>query len=296
MTGGTVLCIDPDEAERSTTCRALRERTDLSVVGCDSLATAKGSLVDSVGCVVTEYELPDGTGIDLVEHAREVAPDTACVLYTTVDPDDIDTSEAGAAIMEYLQKGGDGDRDALVGLVNHVVSFRTQTAYPLPEDEAERLDALAQYTDDPQALEASLDRLTEIAGALFDVPMAMVGIMDEHEQRFISCYGMPSGDSVDREDTVCTYAMLEEDVTVIEDLLEDPRFEDNPGIREVGFRFYASADITTPDGHDLGTFCLYDDEPRGLDEGERALLQKLADEAMDQLQLRRLAAGGGSGG
>lgn len=294
MVASTVLCIDPDESERSATCRALREGTELSVVGCDSLATARGSLVDSVGCVVTEYELPDGTGLDLLEHVRDVAPDTACVLYTDVDPDDVDTSEAGMAIMEYLQKTGDGDREALVGLVNHVISFRTQTSYPLPDDEEARLEALAQYTERPEDLRDSLRRLSEIAAETFGVDMAVVGIMEEHEQEFIACYGTPEV-SLDREDAVCTYAMLEDGVTVIEDLIEDPRVEHMAeDLREVGLRFYASADVVTPDGFKIGTFCLYHDEPRSLAGREREVLELFAEEAMDQIELRRLAAGGGT--
>lgn len=132
----------------------------------------------------------------------------------------------------------------------------------------------------------SLDRLTELATALFDIDAAAVGLIHEHSERFLSCSGI-SLDPMDREDTVCTYAILDDEVTVIEDLQDDPRFSDNEGLETAGVRFYASAPIGTPDGQAIGTFCVYQDEPRTFSESDREQLSLLADEAMEQLVLRR---------
>lgn len=61
----------------------------------------------------------------------------------------------------------------------------------------------------------------------------------------------------------------------------------NKGLTAAGIRFYASAPLVSPDGHPIGTVCVYDDERREFDDSDRELLQLLADEAMDQLLLRR---------
>lgn len=90
--------------------------------------------------------------------------------------------------------------------------------------------------------------------------------------------------------------MLENDVTVIEDVREDTRFEANEGLRAAGIVFYASASLVTPDGRTIGTFCVYDGEPRSFDDRDRELLGLLADEAMEQLELRRERAGDGGDG
>lgn len=281
MAVSTVLCVDPDPADRDDTCVALREGTDLAVVGCDSLAAARESLVPSVGCVVTEYQLPDGTGIELAAHVREEEPDTTCVLLSSADVEPVD-----AAITEFVRKDPGGDRESLVSFVNQTVTPYGQVGFPVPPDEAERLGAVARYAEEPPELEHSLDRLTTLAAATFDVSMAAVSLMEERQQRFLSCYG---GDAptVGREDTVCAHAMLESGVTVIPDLQEDPRFADDPGLAAAGIRSYASANITTSEGHVIGTFCLYDDEPREYDDAEEQLLVLFAEETMDQFGLRR---------
>ena len=192
------------------------------------------------------------------------------------------TDAFGEVIAEYVPKG----RPNAVDIVEHSLAFRTQTAYPLPENEDARLRALERYADDPEALSDSLGRLAELASELFGVNSTAVGLVDDHEERFLSCHGA-SFDSIPREDTVCTYAILDDGVTVAEDTAEDPRFSDIEGLEDADIRFYAGAPVRTPAGLAIGVFCLHDDEPRTFDERQRELLSLLADEAMDQLELRR---------
>lgn len=281
-----ILCVDPDPAASERTRTALVD-ADFAVDRVGSVADARERLDDgrAIDCVVSEYDLPDGTGLELFETARDLAPDAACVLFTETALSDVDSAAFGEVVAEYVQKQ-DGDRAELVGVVEHALAFRTQTAYPLPDNEAARVAALEQYAVDVDALDDSLDRLTELATALFDVNASAIGLVDTHHQEFLSCHGV-SFEPMDREETVCTYALLDEAVTVIEDLADDPRFEDNDGLAAANIRFYASAPLVTPDGQPIGTFCIYDDEPRGFADRDRELLGMLADQAMEQLVLHR---------
>lgn len=282
-----LLFVDPDRAFRAEAADAL-QRAGFDVVEVEDAAAAREHLEaeDSIDCLVTEQRLPDGTGLALVREAREHFPDTASILCTDASLDEIDTEAFGDVVAEYLSKTDAETPEELVELVEHSVTFRSQTAYPLPEDEDARLAALERYAGDPEALGDSVDRLTELATELFDVNAATVGVVDEHEQRFLSCHGIAL-DPIDREETVCTYAILDADVTVVEDTSEDPRFEQNAELRAAGIRFYASAPVHSPEGHPIGTFCVYDDEPRSFTARERELLGLLADEVADQLVLRR---------
>jgi GAF domain-containing protein len=47
------------------------------------------------------------------------------------------------------------------------------------------------------------------------------------------------------------------------------------------------------DGQAIGSFCLYDDRPRGLSPRERHLLTLFSEEVADQLELRRSTRTGG---
>ena len=287
-----LLCVDPDTASRRETAETLRE-AGFATVEADSAADARETLdaSASLDCLITEQTLPDGTGLELVQEVRERMPDVACILFTESSLDDIDTAAFGDVIAEYLPKDDPDAREELLELVTHNAAFSDQTAYPLPDHEDARLAALEQYATNPEALSESFDRLTEFATELFDLNAAAVGLVDAHEQRFLSCHGIALG-PIDREDTVCTYAMLNEGVTVIDDVQSDPRFESNQGLVDAGIRFYASAPLVTPNGRTIGTFCVYDDEPRTFSDRNRELLQLLAEEAMDHMALHRRLNGG----
>lgn len=280
-----ILCVDPDDADRAATRDALAD-AGFDTAGCASLAAARDALTtDEFDCVVTEYDLGDGTGLELVREVRTVSPDTACVLFTDVPLDDVDTGSFGDAVAEYLRKGGDEARAELAALVEHSLTFLSQTAYPLPADEGARLAALGRYADDPAGLDGALDRLTALAAGVFDVDSAFVGLVDAHHERFVSCHGADFA-TTPREDTICTYAILDDEVTVIEDVADDPRFgRDDRVTSSIGF--YAGAPLLTPDGQAIGSFCLVDDEPRSFSADEADHLRLLSEEAMDQLELRR---------
>lgn len=292
-----ILCVDPDADALAATRDALADAgyetatAGTAAEAYDALEATDSATLDAL---VTEYELPDGTGLELVRTVRERAPDTTCILFTSTPVTDVDTAAFGDVIADYVAKDDPGSRAELRDVLEHALAFQCQTAYPLPEDEDARLAALERYALDPDALGDSLDRLGELATALFDVEAAAIGLVDAHEQRFLACHGI-AFDPIEREETVCTYALLDEDVTVIEDVREDPRFEANEGLRAAGIAFYASASLVTPDGQAIGTFCVYDDEPRSFGERERELLTLLADEAMEQLELRRERAENGGG-
>lgn len=282
-----ILCVDPD-ADALAAAEAALADAGFDTVGCGSMSAAVDRLDETpIDCLVTEYELPDGTGLELIDEARESRPDVACVLFTDTPIEAVDTAAVGAAVAEYLPKGEPDALSELVDLVDHSLAFRSQTSYPLPENEDARLAALSRYADDSEALKASLDRLTELAAALFDLNAATVGLVHAHEEEFIACHG-PGIDTLDREESICTYTILEkQEVTVVPDTRDDPRFNADRRLKDAGILFYAGAPVVTPDGQAIGGFCLHDDEPREFSERSRELLRLFAEETMEQFELRR---------
>lgn len=282
-----ILCVDPEQSSRERTVQSLLDE-GFDVAVAESRAEAR-PLLDENGdleCLVTEYGLPDATGLELIAEVREQSPDAACILFTDVSLDDVDTAAFADVVAEYLDKDGPNATAELVDLVEHSLSFRSQTAYPLPNDETARLAALDRYGLSPEELEDAFDRLTELAAARFDVGSAAIGLVGETHERFLACHGVEF-DTVAREDTVCTYAILDPDVTVIEDVRSDPRLEDHEGLLASDVRFYAGAPLLTPEGRAIGTFCVYHHEPRQFSAREREHLALFAAEAMEQLRLRR---------
>ena len=82
--------------------------------------------------------------------------------------------------------------------------------------------------------------------------------------------------------------MAENEVLVIEDVLKDKRFANNPWLKERGIRFYAGAPLRPPSaGVAIGSVCVIDMEPRVISDRDIAFLQFIADEVMLELQAER---------
>ncbi|MGI4796510.1 MAG: putative bifunctional diguanylate cyclase/phosphodiesterase [Janthinobacterium lividum] len=93
-----------------------------------------------------------------------------------------------------------------------------------------------------------------------------------------------------RDVSFCAHAIAREEMLVVLDATLDPRFTDNPLVTgEPHIRFYAGMPLVSPSGHAVGTLCLVDIKPRDdFAEGQRKRLARLADMALDKLELRRL--------
>lgn len=161
---------------------------------------------------------------------------------------------------------------------------------PLPNNEAGRLEALRRYEILDTPPEVGFDRITTLAARLFDVPMALVSLVDESRAWFKSCYGF-EGQAIQRSSTFCSHALLSDNVLVVPEARNDSRFADNPLVKtESGLRFYAGAPLRNQNGFVLGTLCVLDNRPRddfGAD--QQALLADLAAMVIDELDLRLAA-------
>lgn len=145
----------------------------------------------------------------------------------------------------------------------------------LPDDEQERLSALASSGLLDSPAEERFDRLTRLACALFDVPIALVSLVDRDRQWFKSRQGLDACET-GRDISFCGHAILDEPVLQIVDASEDARFADNPLVTgPPHIRFYAGAPLKF-EGHRVGTLCLIDRRPRSLDPAQLDRLRDLA--------------------
>lgn len=147
---------------------------------------------------------------------------------------------------------------------------------PIPPDELQRLAALHELGLLDTPAEERFDRLTRVAAALFDVPIALVSLIDANRQWFKSCVGTDIKES-SREVSFCAYAVAEGEMLVIPDALRDDRFADNPVVSGPPYvRFYAGAPIFMVDGTCAGTLCVIDGRPRDFTDEDRERLRDLA--------------------
>ncbi len=161
---------------------------------------------------------------------------------------------------------------------------------PVPPDEAQRLAALhaLRILDTPP--EERFDRITRLAQRLFDVPIALISLVDASRQWFKSRVGLDD-EQTPREISFCGYAILGRGAFVVPDARVDPRFSDNPLVTgEPAIRFYAGWPLVDPAGQALGTLCLIDRRPRAMNETDLQVLRDLASLAEQELTNRELLA------
>lgn len=164
----------------------------------------------------------------------------------------------------------------------------------VPPNEPERLAALHALRILDTPAEPRFDRLTRLTATLLKAPTALVSLVDAERQWFKARHGFDACETA-RGDAFCSQALLlpGRSVMVVEDATKDPLFAQNPYVTgEAHVRFYAGALLTTASGHNLGTLCVLDTEPRRFPEADRALLRELGDLIAEQLELtsERLAA------
>lgn len=156
----------------------------------------------------------------------------------------------------------------------------------LPENEAQRLDALRRYKILDTPPEPAFDQIAKMAANFFRVPMAGISLVDAGRVWFKSRIGI-NAEQVARDAGLCQSAMLSDGVYHVRDAAQDERALGRSFVAAEGIRFYAAAPLRSRDGFNLGTIWVLDQKPRDLEPGEALMLLGLTRLTMNQMELRR---------
>lgn len=167
------------------------------------------------------------------------------------------------------------------------------TPAPLALREDERLQALARTELLDTPAEDVFDQMTQELKEAFDAPIAMLSLIDGERQFWKSTAGLPEHLSELRESprstSICGHVVAGNKLLVAEDTWRDPRFANNPLLREQGIRFYAGAPLRSRDGLAIGSLCVMDVQPRKITKAEEALLVLSAQRVMLEIESRGAA-------
>ena len=159
---------------------------------------------------------------------------------------------------------------------------------PLPENEAQRLDALQRYRILDTPPDQQLDDITLLAAHVCEAPIALITLVDSGRQWFKSKVGWADQET-SRDISFCAHAILEPGKEmVVADASRDARFADNPLVTSdpPHIRFYSGVPLCTPEGYALGTLCVLDRVPRTLSVAQLGALRALARSVATELELR----------
>jgi phosphoribosyl 1,2-cyclic phosphodiesterase/DNA-binding response OmpR family regulator len=156
----------------------------------------------------------------------------------------------------------------------------------IPADEERRLASLRALRILDTDAENRFDRITRLASALFNAPIALITLIDEDRQWVKSCYGLKLKET-SRDAALCSHVVYEREPIIVMDTFLDPRFADNPlVVKEPRIRFYAGCPLILDDGACIGSLCVIDTRPRSLEGGDLARLRDLADLAVQEIDGR----------
>jgi predicted PurR-regulated permease PerM/methylmalonyl-CoA mutase cobalamin-binding subunit len=164
---------------------------------------------------------------------------------------------------------------------------------PVPDNEEDRLAELNGLNLLDSTADPEFDQITQRLTKLFGVPMAVLTLIDEKRQWFKSQTGLPA-DLADarctaREISICGHVVANDEILIVRDLARDPRFANNPFVKEHGLRFYAGVPLRGPNGLPIGSLCILDTKPREITPQEEHLLKMIAEDVMEQIKRRPVA-------
>jgi phosphoribosyl 1,2-cyclic phosphodiesterase/CheY-like chemotaxis protein len=240
---------------------------------------------DRPSLVIFEHDPPRINGMEMCYAIRQQENDRDYQLPVVMvaaqeDPD----SGAAAGVTDWLIKPF---TDAYARTKIRAWALRVACQWmrgAIPKDEQQRLASLRALRILDTGPEERFDRITRLASALFDAPIALVSLVDENRQWFKSCYGLNVKET-SRDAAFCAHVVYNREPMIVPDTFQDKRFADNPlVINEPRIRFYAGCPLILHDGACIGTLCVIDTRPRPQEVSDVACLRDLADLVVQEIQ------------
>ncbi len=238
------------------------------------------AFVDNVAYVPSIKRFDEWLNRSLEECARNAGEDVATYVARAVasqmvaDQRRIETIPI-KALLDHLSQSGVLQTDAMPDVAT-VVS---------DPDRLRTLDATG-LLDSPA--EEVYDRITRAAADALDVPSAALSFIAADRQYFKSTAGMgdlsnPAHRSTPLDQSIDKYTVADGNPLVLEDTRSDPVFMKHPVVRSGAVAAYLGIPLISPDGHAIGTLCVYDDKPRQWGTGHIQVLSDLAQLATERI-------------
>ena len=139
----------------------------------------------------------------------------------------------------------------------------------------------------------ALSRYARIATRALEATVSLVSLVDEKRQFFAASHGLQAPWKERRETPLshsfCQHVVNQRDAFIVEDARGDERVCSNLAIEDLNVAAYAGVPLRDASGAVLGSFCVIDENPREWTPNELKLLQLLAEEVAEEVELARRA-------
>ncbi len=157
----------------------------------------------------------------------------------------------------------------------------------IPAHDAARLRTLHQFAIVNTTPELVFDNYTAWAAQLFNVPIALVSLVDEDYVWFKSRTGGPEVSGLVRNESMCSAAILTDERVVVSDYKPESCSLIKPDVAQaIGLNFYVGAALIASDGARLGMLAVIGKDYRVPTSTEIEVLTRLAELVTQTIELR----------
>ncbi|HWV74790.1 MAG TPA: GAF domain-containing sensor histidine kinase [Pseudosphingobacterium sp.] len=158
----------------------------------------------------------------------------------------------------------------------------------VPSNEHDRLRKLYKYDILNTPPEEAFDKIAKLAMDLFEASSAFISFVDEKEVFLKSDTTGQFERYTNREDSLCSWTILQDDVVMFNHIEEASEIIADPDHfkKAFGVNFYAAAPLLTPDGYKIGALCVADPLPKYPSNKQLGMLSSLGSIVMDELKFR----------
>ncbi len=158
-----------------------------------------------------------------------------------------------------------------------------QQKFPIPQNEAERLQRLSDLDIDYTDLNESLKDLNRLAAKVAGTNISLINLIDAYTQWTVGSHGLDL-QQMTREESVCQYTIMGDQAFEVPDLSVDERFNKNFYVDDpLSLRYYFGIPLSDK-GINIGALCVLDTSLKTLSPEKVELLKIIADEIVNRIK------------
>ncbi len=139
----------------------------------------------------------------------------------------------------------------------------------------------------------AFEEATQVATHFLDIPIGLLGLMTEHEQKLKSAVGLSrlgpmsplaTARQLPRLESFCTHVVDSHQILVVPDTFSHPAFETSVLTHQYGIRAYLGVPMIASNGCCVGTLAVMDQKPREFTARDVEFLQLTARWSMSEFE------------
>ena len=157
----------------------------------------------------------------------------------------------------------------------------------------QRLQALNELDVLDKPSRRSFEVLVELANKFLGTPVALISLVTDDRQFFLSSSGLGEPWASCRETPLshsfCQHVVERNEPLVVTDAKNHQLVKDNLAIEDLGVQAYLGVPVILPDGDVIGSFCAIDAKPRTWTQDDLETIEKLVELTVIELTIKKAA-------